>query len=101
MANCPAFARFLQREHEILDEMGGTRIIQTIPANLESGTPIVTPKVLNAEELKHVKNAVCQSAVFPLQSFPPLPPLTHPSLYGYPPSLLNFLTDTLVIHRSS
>lgn len=33
-ADCQAFARFLNREHEILDEMGGTRIIQTIPANL-------------------------------------------------------------------
>ena len=33
-ADCQAFARFLKREHEILDEMGGTRIIQTIPANV-------------------------------------------------------------------
>ncbi|WP_179228450.1 DUF6151 family protein [Leptolyngbya ohadii] len=33
-ADCQAFARFLQREHEILDEMGGTRIVQTIPANI-------------------------------------------------------------------
>ncbi len=33
-ANCQAFARFLQREQEILDAMGGTRIIQTIPANV-------------------------------------------------------------------
>jgi hypothetical protein len=33
-ADCQAFARFLKREPEILDEMGGTRIIQTIPANI-------------------------------------------------------------------
>jgi Family of unknown function (DUF6151) len=33
-ADCQAFARFLKREHEILDEMGGTSIIQTIPANI-------------------------------------------------------------------
>lgn len=34
-ADCQAFARFLKREHEILDEMGGTSIIQTIPANVK------------------------------------------------------------------
>ncbi|MBD2325725.1 hypothetical protein H6G21_02435 [Alkalinema sp. FACHB-956] len=33
-ADCQAFARFLKREHEILDEMGGTNIIQTLPANI-------------------------------------------------------------------
>lgn len=33
-ADCQAFARFLKQEHEILDEMGGTSIIQTIPANI-------------------------------------------------------------------
>jgi hypothetical protein len=33
-ADCQAFARFLNREHEILDEMGGTSIIQTLPANI-------------------------------------------------------------------
>ncbi|MEA5467222.1 DUF6151 family protein [Leptothoe sp. PORK10 BA2] len=33
-ADCQAFARFLKREHEILDAMGGTSIIQTIPANI-------------------------------------------------------------------
>ncbi|MFM2302626.1 MAG: hypothetical protein RLZZ135_29 [Cyanobacteriota bacterium] len=32
--DCQAFARFLKREHEILDEMGGTSIIQTFPANI-------------------------------------------------------------------
>lgn len=32
--DCQAFAHFLKREHEILDERGGTRIIQTIPANI-------------------------------------------------------------------
>jgi hypothetical protein len=33
--DCQAFARFLKREHEILDEIGGTRIVQTVPANIE------------------------------------------------------------------
>lgn len=33
-ADCQAFARFLKREHEILDDRGGTSIIQTIPANI-------------------------------------------------------------------
>jgi Family of unknown function (DUF6151) len=32
--DCQAFARFLNREHDILDGMGGTSIIQTIPANI-------------------------------------------------------------------
>jgi Family of unknown function (DUF6151) len=33
-ADCQAFAHFLKREHEILDEVGGTNIIQTIPENV-------------------------------------------------------------------
>lgn len=33
-ADCQAFARFLNREQEILDPIGGTRIVQTIPANV-------------------------------------------------------------------
>lgn len=33
-ADCQAFARFLKQENEILDEKGGTSIIQTIPANI-------------------------------------------------------------------
>jgi hypothetical protein len=33
--DCQAFARFLKREHEILDEIGGTRVVQTVPANIE------------------------------------------------------------------
>jgi hypothetical protein len=101
-ADCQAFARFLKRENEILDERGGTSIIQTIPANvtfaegigedkpkstqllsgtlraigmmlkaridgsykhtpffvLESGVPIVTPKVLSDWELKDIMDAV-------------------------------------------
>lgn len=32
--DCQAFARFLEREPEILDRRGGTSIIQTIPANV-------------------------------------------------------------------
>jgi hypothetical protein len=33
-ADCQAFARFLKREPEILDKMGGTSIIQTLSANI-------------------------------------------------------------------
>lgn len=33
-ADCQAFARFLKREDEILDEKGGTSIVQTLPANV-------------------------------------------------------------------
>ncbi|MGF1603380.1 MAG: DUF6151 family protein [Thermosynechococcaceae cyanobacterium] len=33
-SDCQAFARFLKRENEILDESGGTSIIQTIPSNI-------------------------------------------------------------------
>lgn len=33
-ADCQAFARFLGREKEILDEQGGTEIIQTTPDNV-------------------------------------------------------------------
>jgi hypothetical protein len=29
--DCQAFARFLKREHDILDEIGGTIILQTVP----------------------------------------------------------------------
>ena len=33
-ADCQAFARYLKRENEILDQMGGTNIVQTIPENV-------------------------------------------------------------------
>lgn len=33
-ADCQAFARFLKREPDILDERGGTSIFQTLPANI-------------------------------------------------------------------
>jgi hypothetical protein len=33
-ADCQAFARFLKREEDILDEFGGTSIIQTIPKHI-------------------------------------------------------------------
>jgi hypothetical protein len=33
-ADCQAFAHFLKRESEILDDKGGTSIIQTIPENV-------------------------------------------------------------------
>ncbi|WP_245894193.1 DUF6151 family protein [Chamaesiphon polymorphus] len=34
-ADCQAFARFLKREDDILDEFGGTSIIQTIPKHID------------------------------------------------------------------
>ncbi|PZD71814.1 hypothetical protein C1752_04479 [Acaryochloris thomasi RCC1774] len=33
-ADCQAFARFLKKENETLDERGGTTIIQTLPAHV-------------------------------------------------------------------
>ena len=33
-SDCQAFARFLKKENEILDESGGTDIIQTTPSNI-------------------------------------------------------------------
>jgi hypothetical protein len=33
-ADCQAFARFLNREHDILDEIGGTSILQTVPKHV-------------------------------------------------------------------
>jgi Family of unknown function (DUF6151) len=33
-ADCQAFARFLKREHDILDAVGGTSIVQTIPKHV-------------------------------------------------------------------
>jgi hypothetical protein len=32
--DCQAFARFLNREHDILDEIGGTSILQTVPRHI-------------------------------------------------------------------
>jgi hypothetical protein len=32
--DCQAFARFLKREHDILDAVGGTSIVQTIPKHV-------------------------------------------------------------------
>jgi hypothetical protein len=34
-SDCQAFARFLKRENDILDEFGGTSIIQTIPKHID------------------------------------------------------------------
>ncbi|ELS02303.1 hypothetical protein Xen7305DRAFT_00020160 [Xenococcus sp. PCC 7305] len=33
-ADCQAFARYLNKEEEVLDEQGGTSIVQTIPENV-------------------------------------------------------------------
>jgi hypothetical protein len=33
-ADCQSFARFLQREDDIMDEVGGTSIIQTLPKHI-------------------------------------------------------------------
>jgi hypothetical protein len=33
-ADCQTFARFLNREHDILDEIGGTSILQTLPKHI-------------------------------------------------------------------
>lgn len=46
-ADYQAFARFLKRENEILDERGGTSIIQTIPENVV----FTERKPIHAEQL--------------------------------------------------
>ncbi len=52
-ADCQAFARFLKREHEILDERGGTSIVQTIPANIT-----FTEGIENLHSMRLTKNGL-------------------------------------------
>lgn len=69
-ADCQAFARFLKREHEILDEWGGTSIIQTIPANVTftEGIENLTCMRLTANGLLRWYAACCNT---PIGNSPP------------------------------
>jgi hypothetical protein len=64
-ADCQAFARFLKREHEILDEMGGTSIIQTLPANVSftEGVEHLSCMRLTANGMLRWYAACCNSPV--------------------------------------
>jgi hypothetical protein len=64
-ADCQAFARFLNREHEILDEMGGTSIIQTLPANVSftEGIEHLSCIRLTAKGMLRWYAACCNSAI--------------------------------------
>jgi Family of unknown function (DUF6151) len=69
-ADCQAFARFLKRENEILDERGGTSIIQTIPANVvfDEGIENLTCMRLTANGLLRWYAACCNT---PIGNTPP------------------------------
>jgi hypothetical protein len=64
-ADCQAFARFLKREHEILDAMGGTSIIQTIPANITftEGIENLTCMRLTAKGMLRWYGACCNTPI--------------------------------------
>ena len=74
-ADCQAFARFLKREHEILDEMGGTSIIQTIPANIKftEGIENLTCMRLTENGLLRWYASCCNT---PIGNTPPTPNLS-------------------------
>ncbi|KAM3091924.1 DUF6151 family protein [Phormidesmis sp. 146-35] len=69
-ADCQAFARFLKRENEILDERGGTSIIQTIPANIafDEGIENLTCMRLTANGLLRWYAVCCNT---PIGNTPP------------------------------
>jgi Family of unknown function (DUF6151) len=68
--DCQAFAHFLKQEHEILDERGGTSIIQTIPANITftEGIENLTCMRLTANGLLRWYTACCNT---PIGNTPP------------------------------
>jgi hypothetical protein len=69
-ADCQSFARFLKRENEILDEKGGTKIIQTIPANVTfaEGIENLTCMRLTANGMLRWYAACCNT---PIGNTPP------------------------------
>ena len=77
-ADCQAFARFLKREHNILDEMGGTSIIQTIPANVTftEGTENLTCIRLKPNGLLRWYTKCCNTPIGNT------PPILNPSFIG-------------------
>jgi Family of unknown function (DUF6151) len=77
-ADCQAFARFLKREHDILDDMGGTSIIQTIPANVTftAGTENLTCMRLRPNGLLRWYATCCNTPIGNT------PPTLNPSFIG-------------------
>jgi hypothetical protein len=76
--DCQSFARFLKREHEILDEIGGTSIIQTIPANVSftEGTENLTCIRLTVNGLLRWYTTCCNTPIGNT------PPTLNPSFIG-------------------
>jgi hypothetical protein len=105
-ADCQAFARFLNREHEILDEMGGTSIIQTLPANISftEGIERLSCMRLTANGLLRWYAACCNS---PIGNTPPTPNLSFIGLIhtclGSDPALLDkaFGAIKVYVHTQS
>lgn len=89
-ADCQAFARFLKRENEILDEMGGTSIIQTIPANITftEGIENLACMRLTANGLLRWYAACCHT---PIGNTPPNPDI----------SFIGLIHNCLSIERNS
>jgi Family of unknown function (DUF6151) len=77
-ADCQAFARFLKREHDILDERGGTSIIQTISANVifTEGIENLTCMRLTANGMLRWYAACCNTPIGNT------PPTLNPSFIG-------------------
>lgn len=69
-ADCQAFARFLKRENEILDEKGGTGIIQTLPTHVTftEGVENLSCMRLTSEGLLRWYAACCNT---PIGNTPP------------------------------
>ena len=89
--DCQAFARFLKREHEILDEEGGTSIIQTIPANVtfSEGIESLSCMRLTASGLLRWYAACCNTPIGNT------PPNLNPSFIGLIRNCLNLDENSL------
>lgn len=90
-ADCQAFARFLKREPEILDEMGGTSILQTIPAHVKftEGTEHLACIRLTPNGLLRWYTTCCNTPIGNTLPTPHLPfiGLIHTCLSSDPTSL--------------
>jgi hypothetical protein len=90
-ADCQAFARFLKREHDILDAVGGTSIVQTIPkhVNFLEGTENLACIRLTETGLLRWYAACCNTPIgnTPPNSKLPFIGLIHNCLSSEPASL--------------
>ena len=77
--DCQAFARFLKQENEVLDKMGGTNIIQTIPDNItfSEGIENLACMRLTSEGLLRWYAACCNT---PIGNTPPNPKMSFVGL---------------------